>query len=75
MVSAQAFLVSADLHLFSPCFSSSLADDFCSYSISDTQKAGISVGQPDAHWRNLGPEGVHKYLGRECVSLSGDLLR
>ena len=29
VVSAQAFLVSADLHLFSPCFSSSLADDFC----------------------------------------------
>lgn len=45
------------------------------YSISDTQKAGISAGHPDAHWRNLGPEGIHMYLGRECVSLSGDLLR
>lgn len=45
------------------------------YSVSDTQKAGVLGGHADAHWRNLSPEGVHMYLGRECASLSGDLLR
>lgn len=45
------------------------------YLVSDKQEVGKSAGHADAHWRNLGPEGLHMYLGRECVSLSGNLLR